>query len=104
MSALPFLHALESTFPGWPEYTPVSTGHMLLLTLGAPLLIGLVITGLIVGTSRRKELHASSTAAGMYDPEPAESIGTARPQRAVESATSAHDEPRGGATAALRGV
>lgn len=105
MSALSFLHAMESTFPGWPEYTPVSTSHMLLLTLGVPLLIGLLVTGLIVGTSRRKELHATSTAAGMYDPEPVEGIEPARPQRAVEAASGEDDHrPRGGATAAPRGL
>ncbi|MEL4505867.1 hypothetical protein AAEX63_14115 [Luteococcus sp. H138] len=107
MNALTTLHILESTFPGWPEFTPVSNMHMFLLTLGAPLLIGLVVTGLIVGTHRRQELHASNEAAGMIDPAPRRTGSTAvdpgRAQREVPAGDRELDGvPRTGSHAANR--
>ncbi|MEL4356952.1 MULTISPECIES: hypothetical protein [unclassified Luteococcus] len=85
MNALTTLNLLESTFPGWPEYTPVSTMHMFLLTLGVPLLIGLVVTGLFLGTHRKQELRASNEAAGMIDAQPRTAVAPGRAQPAVEA-------------------
>lgn len=85
MNPLTTLRLLESTFPGWPEYTPVSNMHMFLLTLGIPLLVGLVVTGLMIGTHRRQDLRASNEAAGMVDPQPRTTVESGRTHAAVES-------------------
>lgn len=95
------LTLLESTFPGWPEFTAPSPLFMLMLTLGGPGLFFLLAMALGVGAARREHVVRNQQAAGLVD----------APVRreALESRHAAdvrHDEaelrPAGGAPAAPR--
>ncbi|GAB2469421.1 hypothetical protein GCM10027030_00160 [Luteococcus sediminum] len=61
------LTLLESTFPGWPEFTAPSPLHMLLLTLGAPGLVFLLAMALGVGVARREQAARNQQVAGLVD-------------------------------------
>jgi len=95
---------LLSTFPGWPEVDEPSAMFAFTLMFGAPLLIALVVTALIVGTSRRKDLHRNQQVAGMVDDEPRRAVVPARAAQGVEAQDEARELPGGGAHAAPRGV
>ncbi|MCT1459767.1 hypothetical protein M3G03_09485 [Aestuariimicrobium sp. p3-SID1156] len=59
-----WLTTLE-VLPGWPEPTPVSTMHLLLLCLFGPLLVGLVITAITWAPKLMGAERKAATAAGL---------------------------------------
>ncbi|MGO4956123.1 hypothetical protein ACTQ49_02430 [Luteococcus sp. Sow4_B9] len=87
MSPISSLNLLESTFPGWPEFTPPTSMFMFMLMFGAPLLIALVVGGLIVATSRKSDAIANQRIAGLIDEEEQKvaAVAPVRAQRALDA-------------------
>ncbi|WP_420174823.1 hypothetical protein [Luteococcus sp. OSA5] len=106
MNPLSSLHLLESTFPGWPEFTPPSNMFMLMLLFGAPLLIALVVSGIIVGLGRKNDVLTNQRIAGLMDEEKErKAVVPARAQRAaIEPEADLADAAQTGSVAAQRGL
>ncbi|MGV8846160.1 hypothetical protein [Tessaracoccus sp.] len=72
------------TLPGWPEAPAVSTPHMLMLMIGAPLAVGVIVALLAftpaLGRRFRGELAMDHSPAQVY----AEVEGEARAQHEIE--------------------